>query len=94
MELKMYQSGKTIDGNPVFAGVFRFIGTHGLPLEIVLSEFQKKGWVIEWTDYISDALKDGANFKNIKARISVAVGDVYGTKYREQVQLRMNKIMN
>lgn len=72
------QSGITTEGLPVLANVFSLVGTHGIPLEIILYKFQQEGIVVDWEDYIKGALKDGHNPKTIKARILAAVGDVYG----------------
>lgn len=70
------RSGKTIDGQPVMAGVQILTGTHGVPLEVVIDLFKSRGWVVDWLDYIDGALKDGANPRTVRARILSAVGEV------------------
>ena len=84
------QAGQTIDALPVYKNVFVLVGTHGLPLEIILASFFGMGKVIDWVAYINDALKDGAKLGTIKSRIEAAVGDVYGIPYRIEVMKRIN----
>jgi len=85
----MHQSGITTCGKPVCGGAFAFVGTLGTPLEIVLSFFKENGMVMDWPNYIEGALGDGHKPRTVKARIIAAVGDVYGTEYRKQVELRL-----
>ena len=82
-------NGKTEDERPVMGNTFSLLGTHGLPLEFILSYIQEKGLAVDWIDYINGALKDGANLDTVKARISSAVGDVHGPKYRDEVMKRV-----
>jgi len=82
-------AGKTTDGKDVTSGNFSLVGSHGLPLELVLMFMKEKELVIDWLDYINGALKDGANIETVKARISSAVADVYGPKYRDEVMKRI-----
>ncbi len=83
-------SGNTTDGNPVMKNVFNLVGTHGVPLELILDKFKRGGWVVDWDDYIKSALKDGHNINTIKSRILSAVGDSYGSLYRKQFEYRLN----
>lgn len=89
----MHQSGITPEGRAVIAGIFSLVGTHGVPLEIVLYKLKNEGLVADWVDYIKSALADGHNLGTIKARISAAVGDVYGSSYKKQVEFRLEKII-
>lgn len=88
----MKQSGVTPEGHKVISGVFSLVGTHGLPLELILEDFKEKNRVVDWIDYIRSALKDGGKISNIKARIIAAVGDVYGADYRQEIEKRLDKI--
>jgi hypothetical protein len=77
---------------PTF-GAFRFIGTHGLPLELVLSFLKDHGQVIAWDDFVKDALKDCWKPRTIRARIAAAVGDVYGPEYVKEWLPRMDLLL-
>lgn len=90
----MQQSGLTIEGLPVYSGVFPLVGTHGVPLEIVLDHFRQTGRVVDWPDYIDGAMKDGHKPRTIKSRILTAVGDVYGSVHRCQFEERLSRLMN
>ncbi|WP_337187575.1 hypothetical protein [Phenylobacterium sp.] len=83
-------SAVTTDGRPVMAGTFALVGTHGLPLELILDFFARRNWVIDWIDYIRAALADGHKPATIKARILAAVGDVHGSAYAREVQKRLD----
>lgn len=70
--------------------MFKYVGTHGLPLEVVLETLKKNNMVIDWMNYATDALREGHNPRTIKARILEAVGDVYGPKDKEKINNRLN----
>lgn len=92
--LGMKQSGETTEGRPVYAEVFPLVGTHGIPLELILHQFKDNGIVMDWPDYVAGAMKDGHKPRTIKARILSAVGDVYGPEHRDQVGVRLNRLMD
>ncbi len=75
--------GYIVGSHRIMRGMFKFVGTYGLPLEVVIDFLNKRNITIDWVDYCTDALKDGHNPSTIKARILEAVGDVFGDKYRE-----------
>ena len=81
----MHQSGITTDNHPVLAGVFPLVGTHGVPLKLVLDFFKTRDLIVDWPDYIQGALKDGHKLRTLRGRILAAVGDVYGRKYAQAV---------
>lgn len=81
-------SGKTIDGKPVVQGVFHVTSTHGIPLEVILDILTKRGMVIDWEDFIKNSLSNGGNPDTIRYRVETAVGDCFGSKYREEVMKR------
>jgi len=89
----MEQSGITTEGQPVIAGVFPLVGTHGVPLEFVLSEFKRCGQDVDWPDYVRGAIKDGHKPRTIKARILSAVGDVFGPKHAAEVKKRLDVVL-
>lgn len=90
---EMRQTGETTEGKPVYAGVFPLVGTHGIPLELILDRFKETDRVMDWPQYVADALKDGHKPRTIKGRILAAVGDVYGASYRQQVEERLSKLI-
>ena len=51
--LGMEQSGETTDGRPVYAKVFPLVGTHGVPLEVILHRFKDSGHIMDWPDYVA-----------------------------------------
>lgn len=89
----MIQSGITPESRPVMAGVGTLCFTKGVPLEIILTVFQDKGFVVDWVDYIMTALNDGHNPRTIRARIESAVSDVYGKDYTKEVMARVDRVL-
>lgn len=82
-------SGKTTCGKTVVAGCHVFVGTYGVPLEVVLHVFKEKNLVVDWVDFISNAVKEGAKLKGLKSKILSAIGDVYGGKYRSEFKEKL-----
>jgi alanyl-tRNA synthetase len=85
-------SGKTIDESFTFGNVFTLVGTHGLPLDVVLSYFKDSNLTVDWIDYIQSAINDGAKLDGVKVKILTAVADVYGRDYKKKFEEAMNKI--
>jgi hypothetical protein len=50
----------------------------------------KQDMVVDWLDYYEESLKNGWSTKTALNRIETAVGDYFGTKYREEVMIRLN----
>ena len=86
----LQHSEYTEDGKPVVNGVYYLVGSHGVPLELVLMFFKQEGFVVNWVNYIDHALKDGANVCSIRSKIEAAVSDVYGKNYCAEVLKRMD----
>ncbi len=63
-------------------------------IEYVLDSLKKNGNIMDWEDYITCALKDGHNQRTIEAGILAAVGDVYGPKYKKEVEFRLDKLFS
>lgn len=82
--------GYTIENKPVFSGVFELMGTHGVPLEIILDKFSQDGRTIDWLDYITAALNDGHNPRTIRTRILTAVGDVLGAHVKKEFEKKLD----
>ncbi len=82
-------SGYTPESIPVISGFSHFANTEGLPLEIILMWCQERKFVVDWMDYIQGCLKDGHNFRTIRARIISACSDIYGRDYSKEIEKRL-----
>lgn len=89
----MIINGKTPEGKIVFGDIFKYSGTHGLPLEVILDNLKSLNAVVDWYDYITSALADGHKINTIKSRIIAAIGDAYGSKYREKFAEKLEKLI-
>ena len=88
---QMIQMGATEDGGPVMADVFYLVGTHGIPLEVVLELMKARGMLVSWPLYVEDAMKDGAKLNTVRARAFSAVREVYGPHYGAGFEKRWNE---
>jgi hypothetical protein len=77
--------GYTVEGSPVVSGIFRFVETHGLPLEIVLDIFRERAFMPCWMSFHREATKAGMSHERIIAKLDPALVDVYGPKFRDHV---------
>ncbi len=84
-------SGKTVEGKLVVQGIFQITSSFGLPIEVILDILTKNGMVIDWIDYYESSLSSGCNRNTIINRIESAVGDCFGSKYREEVMKRLKE---
>ena len=81
--------GYTEDGIPV-VGFFRLFDTHGIPLEIIFSMFQKKFMIPNWLGFWEDAKKSKWNMNSTRAKLEMAIVDVFGVEYLTAWCIRMN----
>jgi len=72
--------------------VFHITSSIGLPLEVILDILTKRGMVIDWNDYVKNSLNNGGNPDTIRHRVESAVGDCFGSKYREEVMKRIKEL--
>jgi hypothetical protein len=86
------QTGTTSDGKPVYAGVYKFYETYGLPLDVILTTFQQKGWVPDWIDLYIDAIKAGMEHDRIISKLDEAISDSYGKQWSDEVILRLTNL--
>jgi hypothetical protein len=86
-------NGITTDKKIVIAGVFYFTSTHGLPLEIILGEFNNNNMVVDWYDYCKSALKFGQKESSMRAGIREAIVDNFGPFYLKKFLIRLEKVI-
>jgi alanyl-tRNA synthetase len=80
----MNVSGITPEGRLVVSDAFKFVGTHGLPLDVLLHVLKQNDLVVDWIDFVDDARADGWKYRTIRARVIAAVADVYGPAYLKE----------
>ncbi len=73
------------------SGVFSFVGTHGIPLEVVLEMMKSKGWVVSWPDYVRESMRQGSKMRTVRSRVMSSVGEVYGPFYLRGFETRWNE---
>lgn len=85
------QVGTTPTGAPVYAGVYKFYETHGLPLDSILTIFQERGWVPDWVNLYLGALAAGMEHDRIISKLEQDISDSFGKEWSDAVILRLNK---
>jgi hypothetical protein len=50
----------------------------------------KENMVVDWLDYYDESLRNGWSTKTSLNRIETAVGDYFGTMYKEEVMKRLD----
>ena len=84
--------GETIDGKTVHGGMYKYCGTHGLPLGILLDTLKSWNAVIDWQDFIADMSREGAKKQTIRARILEAVE--LPPKEKQVFKERLDKLLS
>ena len=87
-----YPVGKTVDDKFVMAGVYKFYETQGLPLDTILTCFQQKGWIPDWTDFYKSALAAGMEHTRILGKLEEAISDSFGKEWADQVISRLDAL--
>lgn len=90
---KFIQAGVTEDNKPVWKGAYWFSETYGLPLTEILYKLNKENIVIDWMDYYISARDSGIIPERIFERMSHAIADVLGSKYRDKVLERLKYLI-
>ena len=67
--------GNTTDGRPVIAGLYSIYETHGIPLDVVISECVKRGAVPSWSHMVGEANAAGMGLRRAISKVSQAVRD-------------------
>ena len=87
----MQVTGKTVDNKFTVDNVFYLVGTHGIPLEVVLGYIKDNGFVVDWELYVLDAMKDGAKLRSIRGKVLAAIGEIYGPVYLKGFTIRFDE---
>jgi hypothetical protein len=61
-------TGKTVTDKLVIGNVFQFVDTLGLPLSVVYDHLLNKGMVIDWDEFVNDAVNAKWNPNTIESR--------------------------
>lgn len=86
--------GTTPEGKDVVQGAFYFVETHGLPLDVVIGHLDSKNMIIDWIDFYECALENNWNVKTIFSKIEMALLDVHGRDYADNVIKRLHLYLN
>ena len=78
MRLRFRIVGQTSDNKLLFAGVFEFYNTNGLPLDVLFDFMIKKGWMPSWIDFYEEALKNIKTEINLKKAKQIINGEAEG----------------
>lgn len=79
----LIQSGVTENGKRVFRNVYRFMSTHGVPLEVILHRFKEKNCVVDWLDFW-DAMSLEVDPAKVHLRMKMAIEECYGEAHMKQ----------
>lgn len=69
---------------------FELMTEHGVPLDIILTSFKEKGVIVDWGHFIDQALEAKWNPGTLQTKVQTAIGDVYGSDYRDGFMKRFN----
>lgn len=86
-------TGTTIDDKICVGDVFIIIDTYGLPLVFVLDILERKGIVVDWFQFVIDALKAKWKPRTILATFEGAVIEKYGKKAATPMIEKMKELM-
>ena len=85
--------GRTVDGKPVFSGIYRLYETHGIPFNAIFEALDQKGGLPDWVSIIREARDAGVTPDRAIAKIHDAVSDVFGPEFQAVVTGTLKKIV-
>lgn len=65
----MQISGLTADHKRVVSGTYKFCGTYGLPIDMLVDYLRDHKIVIDWVDFITEALHEGMKITTLRAKL-------------------------
>lgn len=77
--------GTTPEGLEVVTGVYRFVETHGVPLDVLLGNLKERNKVPYWPSFYQEARDAGMKHERILSKLDESLSDVYGPTVRDSV---------
>jgi hypothetical protein len=81
--------GRTPQGVGVYAGVYKFFETQGLPLDILFSMMRDRDMLPCWMSFYKEARAAGMKHERVLSKIGEAALDVWGREFRDVVLERL-----
>lgn len=86
--------GTTTEGLIVVSGVYRYVETHGVPLDVVFSSLQERKMVPCWMSFYKEALAAGMEHGRVLSKLEDPLSDVYGPAVRDSVIRGLERTFN
>lgn len=77
----------------MIGNVFHLVESRGIPLDIILIEFERNNLLVDWLDFFEQSQKGGWNTKTTLNKIRYALDEVKGKEYTEHVLMRLIHIL-
>lgn len=77
--------GQTQDGKTVYANVYQFFETHGMPLDILFGMLRDRGSLPCWVSFHREACAAGMKHARVLSKLDEALSDVWGPAFRDHV---------
>ena len=77
--------GRTLENNPVIAGIFRFKESYGMPLDVIFDNLQGRSMVPSWFHLLKEAKRAGVNQEKFMTELKYSIISIYGMKYWKKV---------
>ena len=75
-------------------GIFKLCDTVGFPLEFAMLELADRGLVVNWADFITDAIDHGWSKKTIRSKILGASEEAFGRGYKNEMAWRLDRFLS
>lgn len=63
--------------------------TRGVPIDTIIQEFDRLGYVIDWIDFYESSVKSGWNIKTTLKKIEYSLVDIKEKEYCDNVLQRL-----
>ena len=84
--------GRTTDGRTVIGGFFVLVAAHGVPLEVIVEQSERRGYALDWFGFWCEAMREGWNPGSCVTRVANAIGEVRGQAAREHAEAILGRI--
>lgn len=86
-------TGRTVDGKTVVKGAFKLVNERGIPFDALLAELDRRDMVLDWADFLTQALATDWTIGSFYQRAEQAIYDIFERERAEEMLWRLKLLI-